>query len=239
MKVRMAHCLFEQSGTFKKAFQEFNIPAEDYDIRNDFGETDNLIDLFAEIENAYEFKPSLFDKISSEDLVLAFFPCTRFECQSQMLLNGNHYTMKSWTDEQKLVYALETHKELHALYTLICKLFIISNRGGWRMIVENPVTPPHYLTSYFPVKPAIIDKDRTKNGDYYKKPTQFWFVNCKPEQNMFFEPLEWVQTRNIEHEKQEDGVSRIVRRSMIHPQYARRFLRMFVLDQNSEPPEQE
>ena len=145
MKVRMAHCLFEQSGTFKKAFQEFNIPAEDYDIRNDFGETDNLIDLFAEIENAYEFKPSLFDKISSEDLVLAFFPCTRFECQSQMLLNGNHYTMKSWTDEQKLVYALETHKELHALYTLICKLFIISNRGG----VEDDCRKPGNSSALF------------------------------------------------------------------------------------------
>ena len=49
-----AHCLFEQSGTFKREFIKLGIPAEDYDIQNNFGETDHQIDLFAEIENAYE-----------------------------------------------------------------------------------------------------------------------------------------------------------------------------------------
>ena len=48
------HCLFEQSGTFKNEFIKLGIPAEDYDIQNNFGQTDHQIDLFAEIENAYE-----------------------------------------------------------------------------------------------------------------------------------------------------------------------------------------
>lgn len=43
------HCLFEQSGTFKNEFKKLGIQAEDYDILNDFGETDHIIDLFAEI----------------------------------------------------------------------------------------------------------------------------------------------------------------------------------------------
>lgn len=43
------HCLFEQSGTFKNEFKKLGIPAEDYDILNDFGETDHIIDLFKEI----------------------------------------------------------------------------------------------------------------------------------------------------------------------------------------------
>jgi hypothetical protein len=47
------HCLFEQSGTFKGEFIKLGIPAEDYDIQNNFGQTDHVIDLFAEIENAY------------------------------------------------------------------------------------------------------------------------------------------------------------------------------------------
>ena len=47
------HCLFEQSGTFKREFIKLGIPAEDYDIQNNFGETDHQIDLFAEIESAY------------------------------------------------------------------------------------------------------------------------------------------------------------------------------------------
>lgn len=48
-----AHCLFEQSGTFKNEFIKLGIPAQDYDIQNNFGETDYVVDLFAEIENAY------------------------------------------------------------------------------------------------------------------------------------------------------------------------------------------
>lgn len=49
MKVERAHCLFEQSGTFKNEFRSMGIDAEDYDILNDFGQTDHVIDLFAEI----------------------------------------------------------------------------------------------------------------------------------------------------------------------------------------------
>ena len=48
-----AHCFFEQSGTFKNEFIKLGIPAEDYDIQDNFGQTDHVIDLFAEIEEAY------------------------------------------------------------------------------------------------------------------------------------------------------------------------------------------
>ena len=43
------HCLFEQSGTFKNEFRKFGIEAYDYDILDDFGETDRVVDLFGEI----------------------------------------------------------------------------------------------------------------------------------------------------------------------------------------------
>ena len=57
------HCFFEQSGTFKSEFIKLGIPAEDYDIQNNFGQTDHTDDLFQAIEDAYEGKPSLFDNI--------------------------------------------------------------------------------------------------------------------------------------------------------------------------------
>lgn len=44
------HCLFEQSGTFKNVLKEMGYEAYDYDILNDFNETDYQIDLFAEEE---------------------------------------------------------------------------------------------------------------------------------------------------------------------------------------------
>lgn len=45
----IAHCLFEQSGTFKNEFKKLGIEAYDYDILNDYGQTDYQIDLFHEI----------------------------------------------------------------------------------------------------------------------------------------------------------------------------------------------
>lgn len=48
------HCLFEQSGTFKNEFKKLGIKAYDYDILNDFGKTDYVIDLFSEINKAYD-----------------------------------------------------------------------------------------------------------------------------------------------------------------------------------------
>lgn len=56
-------CFFEQSGTFKNEFKKLGYDAVDVDIQNNFGETDYQIDLFAEIENAYDCKPSIYDKI--------------------------------------------------------------------------------------------------------------------------------------------------------------------------------
>lgn len=49
MKVNKAYCLFEQSGTFKNEFIKLGISAVDYDILDDFGQTDKIIDLFEQI----------------------------------------------------------------------------------------------------------------------------------------------------------------------------------------------
>lgn len=56
----IAHCLFEQSGTFKNEFKKLGYEAYDYDIQNEFGETDYVIDLFAEIEGGYQGNGSIW-----------------------------------------------------------------------------------------------------------------------------------------------------------------------------------
>lgn len=67
------HCFFEQSGTFKNEFIKLGIPAEDYDIQDNFGQTDHKDDLFKAIEDAYDGKPSLFDKITPPTTLLWHF----------------------------------------------------------------------------------------------------------------------------------------------------------------------
>lgn len=139
MKINKVHCLFEQSGTFKNEFLKLGIPAEDYDIRNDFGETDHVIDLFSEIDKAYDGEPSIFDNIGECDLVFAFFPCTRFESQITMHFRGEAHQEGNYSDLQKIEYSMKLHDELHRLYMLIGKMFAICLRGGEQTGNREPI----------------------------------------------------------------------------------------------------
>lgn len=219
----MFHCFFEQSGTFKNEFIKLGYQAEDYDILNDFGQTDHIIDLFREINNAYEDKPSLFDSIDPKnDQIIAFFPCIRFEVQIIMGFKGHKYGMDKWSDEKKLEYDLELHNELHELYSLITKFAIVCLKRKIKCIIENPYSTQHYLTRYWALTPEIIDDDRTLTGDFYKKPTQYFFINRKASDNFVFESVDIKKRKKIEEGK-------TVERSMISPDYANRFIREFIL----------
>lgn len=224
MVISKAHCLFEQSGTFKKEFQKLGIAAEDYDILNDFGETDHVIDLFEEITRAYDGVESIFDDILPSDLIVAFFPCTRFEDQALLLFRGQNSRMKGFTQEQKLEYDLKLHSELSLFYEMVTKLAIVCFRRGLKLIIENPYSSQHYLVRYWSLPSNFVDNDRTLRSDKFKKPTQYWFINCKPSYNVIFEPQTiHKEYRTIEH------CSNKVERSMITPEYANRFIREFLL----------
>ena len=119
MTPKRAHCLFEQSGTFKKEFINLGVPAYDYDILNDFGQTDYQMDLFKEIEKAYDNEPSVFDKMDQDDVLLAFFPCVRFEDQIQMHFRGTSHAIKDWSTIRKLEYDMQLQRELAELYIYI------------------------------------------------------------------------------------------------------------------------
>lgn len=165
---------------------------------------------------------------------MAFFPCTLFQEANDLLFRGIHNSIRNKSQAELLEFCIERHGTLHAFYVLICKLFLIVLRKGLRMVVENPYTQPHYLTRYFPILPTIIDKNRWENGDYYKKPTQYWFVGFKPQNNLVFEPLDHVDIQNIKRQRKTGEISAQTLRSMIHPQYAQRFIRQYILQKEDD-----
>lgn len=165
----------------------------------------------------------MFDNITNDDLIFAFFPCTRFENQIILHFKGAASQQKNHTLEKKLLKDIELHNELNLFYQIITKLVIVCIRKNIKLIIENPYSQLHYLTRYWALSPAIIDKDRTRRGDYYKKPTQYFFVNFEPKQEIVFDYMELKpKQKTIEntHDK--------VERSMISPIYARRFIKEFI-----------
>ena len=221
------YCLFEQSGTFKNEFKKLGYEAYDYDIQDEFGETDYVCDLFVDIDCAYQNKESIFDDINQEDTIIAFFPCIRFEDQIQMAFRETQFQMKNWSTEEKLEYDLKLHKELSEFYEIITKLAIVCIRRQIPLIIENPYSTTHYLTKYWAIPANVIDKDRTLRGDFYRKPTQYWFINCEPKYNMIFEAYVMNDVKTIEN------TSNKTERSLISSDYANRFIREFILEKEN------
>ena len=229
------HCMFEQSGTFKNEFLRLGIPAEDYDIQDEFGQTDNKIDLFAEIERGYDGKPSVFDGIAEDDLIMAFFPCIYFEA-----MQANYYRMVSCNnlcckpkDEQYRI-VIERIRQREKYYILLYKLFAICELRKLRMILENPSTKPHYLlhaANFIP--PTFIDKDRALRGDYFHKPTAYWFINCSPTCGESLNPNRETRTVKKTAGSDKGGICS-KERSMISPEYARNFICDFILGKENE-----
>ena len=107
------------------------------------------------------------------------------------------------------------------------KCFPICLRRKIKLIIENPYSEVHYLTRYWPIKPSYIDYDRSQTGDFEKKPTQFYFINCEPKFNFIFEATH-IKTKYT-HNSLWWKKNYTVVRSMISPDYANRFIREFIL----------
>lgn len=222
------HCFFEQSGTFKNEFIKLGIPAEDYDIQNNFGETDNVVDLFQAIEDAYENKPSLFDKIGGGDLIVAFFPCIYFCENNQLYFCGTHHNLSKMSAREKAETILQRSRNRQYFYELCLKMFTVCTERDLCMVMENPYAKQHYLVGNFMYKATVIDIDRTRRGDFFKKPTQYWFVNCTPTNGATYAtPHERKSICNSKSSSKAGLCSE--ERSLISPDYARNFICDFIL----------
>ena len=219
------HCFFEQSGTFKREFIKLGIPAEDYDIQDNFGETDHTDDLFKAIEDAYDGRPSLFDSITKDDLILAFFPCIYFCAPSQMNFTWGCINYRKLTVKEKTDKILERDKKRAYFYGLAIKMFAVCEERGIRLIMENPWSENTYLKGNFILPPAVVDMNRMKRGDYRVKPTAYWFVQCEPTNGMSYQYDKQDQKKT--HMKSRGSKVAGVcseERSMISPDYARNFI---------------
>jgi hypothetical protein len=236
------HCLFEQSGTFKNEFIKLGIPAEDYDIQNNFGQTDHVTDLFAEIESEYRQQATgnrqqatVFSGIDQEkDLMLAFFPCIYFETIQQLYFCLSKNEMQKKPKAEQIDYAIDRLEKRTELHKLLYKLAWLAYKMEFRLVVENPATPPNYLITgqNFP-PPTIIDRNRMLRGDVFRKPTAYWFFNCEPTHGFTLQHDKEQKKIQDCHRSNGDGLCS-EERSMIHPDYARNWICDFILGKTQD-----
>ena len=226
------HCFFEQSGTFKNEFIKLGIPAEDYDIQNNFGQTDHTDDLFKAIEDAYDGKYSLFDNITKDDLIMAFFPCIYFCATSQMAMYWSYvnYRKKSTREATNLILERSSNRE--RFFRLAVKMLSVAKERGLRLVMENPWSEQTFLKWNFVMRPTIIDMNRTKRGDVFTKPTAYWFVNCEPTRGFSYTTPKEHKTFMTSKSASRAGLCS-EERSMISTDYARNFIADFILGKPS------
>lgn len=210
------------------------IPAVDYDLRDNFGQTDFQIDLFEEIEKAYNNESSIFDDVKSTDLIMAFFPCIYFEALQMTYYTTECNNLKNKSDKEKFDIVINRIEQREKFYILLYKLIAVVKIRSLRMIIENPATQPHYLLfSENFIKPTFIDNNRQRRGDYFRKPTAYWFINI--ERTFGESYVKPTEIRRVQRCKSasEGGVCS-EERSLISPLYARNFICDFILGRKNE-----
>lgn len=117
---------------------------------------------------------------------MAFFPCIYFCEKSQLAMNGYYVNYRKLSEREKAEKIIERSRNREHFYRLLTMLYAVVVERGLRMIIENPWSANGYLNNNFIVPPTFIDKNRRLRGDSFKKPTAYWFVNCKPTMGQSF-----------------------------------------------------
>lgn len=142
----------------------------------------------------------------------------------------------SWEDinYRKLTYYERTEKilqrceERERFFSLSIKMLCVAKERGLRMIMENPWSQQTYLKANFIIAPTLVDSNRRLRGDYYAKPTAYWFINCEPTHG--FTEQKDKEKRNIMNARPSAKAGVCSEdRSMISPDYARNFICDFIL----------
>ena len=167
--------------------------------------------------------------MSSGDLIIAFFPCIYFETIQQLVFALSHNQHRNKNRMEKIEIAIDRLEKRTEFHKLIYKLVWICDFRKLRLIIENPATAPNYLITgqNFPT-PTIIDNNRMERGDYFKKPTAYWFFNCEPTHGFTYQ---YDKKQKIICECKGSKVAGVCseERSMISSDYARNFICDFIL----------
>lgn len=214
-------CLFEQSGTFKHAFERAGHIAIDVDICNKFNETDVITNVFDRLIGHNETSADIHfivDLIHS-DLIIAFFPCTWFSNFNTLIWSRKWKNFKydMFKTEQDITDYINARRAKYDR-AVKCLFKLIEMCKGYEipLIIENPVSTEIVKLLG---EPSYTDNNRSLHGDNFKKPTAYYCYDCH------IEPLDIIpQETNKNVLTENKGINR----SLINPVYADNFVKHII-----------
>ena len=99
--------------------------------------------------------------------------------------------------------------------------------------MENPWAEQTFLKANFIQAPNIIDENRMRRGDYFVKPTAYWFFNCENTNGFTFQNDKEQKVVFKSKQGKQAGICS-EERSMISPDYARNFICDFILGKKQD-----
>ena len=160
---------------------------------------------------------------------MAFFPCIHFCDAKTLYMMGCSIGQKDKPLHEIMDQNIGFAKQREAFFYKLMEFVSVCSRRKVRLIIENPYNSSGmtYLENNFP-RPTILDKNRMLRGDYFVKPTGYWFINCNPTHG-FTEQKDKKQKTVMKQKTPPRAGLCSEERSMISPDYARNFICDFIL----------
>lgn len=161
---------------------------------------------------------------------MAFFPCIYFCAPSQMNFTWGCHNYDKMSVKEKTEAILHRAKNREYFYALAIKMLAVAQERGLRLIMENPWSENTYLKGNFILPPTLVDNNRMMRGDYFVKPTAYWFINAQPTRGLT-EQLDKLPEKKRCLQTRSSKVAGLCskERSMISADYARNFICDFIL----------
>lgn len=151
-----------------------------------------------------------------------------------MNFGWNSVNYRKMTTKEKTDKILERSSNREKYFRLAVIMFSVAEMKNLRLIMENPFSEQTFLKANFIFAPQLVDMDRSKRGDYFKKPTAYWFINCEPTHGSTIQHIHKPKRILDMRSSKQAGVCS-EERSMISSDYARNFICDFIL--GKEQPE--
>jgi hypothetical protein len=135
--------------------------------------------------------------------------------------------------KERIEKILERAENREYFFCLAVKMIGVCLLKGLRIIMENPWAEQTFLKANFIMAPSVIDNNRMLRGDYFVKPTAYWFFNCENTNGFTYQN---DKKQKVVFKAKQGKAAGLCseERSMISPDYARNFICDFILGKKQD-----